>query len=56
MSAKTYDDKWKCPKGHSNTTMRRIGTAGKKVASFCCRIGCLKRYTVVAGPLPKEKA
>lgn len=52
-AAKTYGDTWKCPAGHSNYALRRIGTAGKKTMGYCAR--CNMRYTLVAGPVPAPK-
>ena len=53
---KTYADKWKCPHGHENTTVRRVASAGKKVTSCCTAKACQwKRYAIVAGRLPRAK-
>ena len=51
MSAKTYTDIAKCPKGHKFAIQRRIGTAGKTVLTYC-RI-CGAPYQIKAGPAPR---
>jgi hypothetical protein len=50
---KSYDDKVKCPKGHTFRLLRRRSTAGKKVRTYCQH--CERAYQIVAGPLPKEQ-
>lgn len=52
MSAKTYSDKWTCPKGHVNRTTRRVASIGKKVSTTCLHKDChWKKYPIVAGPM-----
>lgn len=53
MSDKTYIDKVKCPEGHKFSLSRRIGTAGKKVRTYCAF--CKRAHQIVAGLLPKPK-
>jgi hypothetical protein len=56
MSAKTYLDRWTCPKGHANSTIRRVASAGRKVSTTCTHRDCQwKKYPVIAGPV-KESA
>lgn len=50
MSAKTYDDKAKCPKGHRFTVLRQVGTVGKTVRSYCQMCG--RACQLKAGPVP----
>jgi hypothetical protein len=53
MSAKTYTDKVKCPEGHLFNLARRVGTAGKKVRTYC--IFCKRAHQIIAGPVPAPK-
>lgn len=56
MSAKTYLDTWVCPKGHRNGTIRRVGSAGRKIGTTCMHKDChWKKYPVIAGPVPAAK-
>jgi len=50
---KTYVDHTKCPEGHKFWLIRRLGTAGKKVRTYCRR--CERAYQIVAGQ-PKENS
>lgn len=52
-AAKTYCDKWKCPKGHKAVIERRTSSAGRKVATFCQVCG--RMYSVLAAPVPAPK-
>ncbi|WP_314439460.1 hypothetical protein [Massilia timonae] len=56
MIAKTYDDKAKCPQGHRFHILRRIGTAGKVVGTYCPM--CKKSHRIKAGQprMPKGSA
>jgi hypothetical protein len=51
--SKTYNDRVKCPKGHSFLVSRRLGTAGKKVRTFCRMCHC--SYQIEAGPVPVKQ-
>jgi hypothetical protein len=53
MSDKTYTDKVKCPKGHTFDLRRRIGTANRRVRTYCYK--CDQAYKIKAGPLPDSQ-
>lgn len=53
MIAKTYDDKAKCPQGHRFHILRRIGTAGKMVGTYCPM--CKKSHRIRAGQPRNQK-
>lgn len=50
---KTYMDKAKCPKGHTFRILRRVTTAGRKVATYCRFCKCM--HQIKAGPAPKQE-
>lgn len=51
---KTYCDVAKCPAGHRFVIARRVGTAGKKVRTYCRQ--CERAYQIKAGPVPSQKS
>jgi hypothetical protein len=54
MTAKTYRDVGKCPAKHRIVTIRRVGTAGRAVRTYCTLCG--RAYQLKAGPLPAGAA
>jgi hypothetical protein len=54
MSDKTYRDVSKCPAKHRIVTIRRVGTAGRVVRTYC--MTCRRAYQIKAGPLPASAA
>lgn len=51
---KTYRDISKCPAKHRIVTIRRVGTAGRVVRTYC--MSCQRAYQIKAGPLPTTAA
>ena len=48
--AKTYLDRVKCPVGHKSRVLRRVGSAGRVVQTYC--VFCKKAHQIKAGPVP----